>query len=339
MDLQNRTNCCNSDCCEEEDTVGYYLLPTLYSVFFVVGLPANCMSLYVASLQAKRGNNMAVYLVNLSVSDLLYIVSLPVWIQLALQCRSVGDTLCSIVAFVMNNSFYVGTGFLCCISVDRYLAVVFPLYFPRARTMRTAIVVSAVVWCTELPLHVLLLSHTGALGAFSSSRTCVEKTPMRLEDSHMALVRVALGYLFPLLLMTFCFLQIFRAVQVSVFTVETDRRKIQSLLLLLLLTYVVAFTPYQTVMFLRGLWEPGECSFALRMKDAYMVCVAVTTLNSVVDPIIYCLLSESARIEMNLLLQQCRRRFETILSLRKNWKDCFLCHIGEGLPKLTKASR
>ncbi|KAJ8411837.1 hypothetical protein AAFF_G00154750 [Aldrovandia affinis] len=318
MDLpspRNLTNGSTSGSCTKEDFVDIYMYPTAYSLFFIVGLPANCMSFYVAFVLARKGNNLAVYLINLSVSDLLYTITLPVWIQLALR-YPVSDTLCSLITVIMNNSFYVGTSFLCCISVDRYLAVVFPLYYPQVHTVQTANLVSALVWCMELCLHAGLLCHTGVLYSFSASRLCEEKMPMRLEDSHMALVRVILGFLFPLLLMTFCFLCIFHVVQGSVFTQESDRRKIQSLLLLLLLTYVIAFTPFQTVMFLRGLWEPNMCSFALRMRDSYMVFVATTTINSVVDPILYCLLSEAARAEMNLLLQGFRSRFGKILTFQ-----------------------
>ncbi|XP_035249779.1 G-protein coupled receptor 4-like [Anguilla anguilla] len=308
MDLllsHNLTNGSGSGSCTKEDFVDVRMYPTFYSICFIIGFPANCLSFYVALALARKGNNLAVYLVNLSVSDLLYTITLPVWIQLALR-YPVGDTLCSLIAVVMNNSFYMGTSFLCCICVDRYLAVVFPLYYPWAHTVRTANGVSALVWCAELALHAVLLHHTGALRSFSESRLCEEKMPMRPAVSRVALVRVALGFLVPLLLMTFCFLRIFLALQRSTFTQESERRKVQSLLFLLLLTYVTAFAPFQTVMLLRGLWEPNACGFALRVRDAYMVSVATTTINSVVDPILYCLLSEAAKAEMNLILQGCR---------------------------------
>ncbi|XP_061118105.1 ovarian cancer G-protein coupled receptor 1-like [Conger conger] len=311
----NLTNGSISGSCTTEDLVDICMYPSAYSIFFIIGFPANCLSFYVALVLARKGNNLAVYLVNLSFSDLLYTITLPVWIQLALG-YPVSDTLCSLITVIMNNSFYVGTSFLCCISVDRYLAVVFPLHYPGAHTVQVASAVSALVWCMELGLHAVLLHHQGALRSFSALRLCEEKMPLRPVDSCVALVRVTLSFLLPLLLMTFCFLKIFLAVQGSTFTQESDRRKIQFLLLLLLLTYTIAFAPFQTVMFLRGIWETDMCSFALRMRDAYMVTFATTTINSVVDPILYCLWSEAAKVEMILLVQGSWRRFRRILALQ-----------------------
>ncbi len=151
--------------CQHGNTVERYMYPTVYSLFFIIGFPANCLSLYVAWVLMKKGNNLAVYLINLSVGDLLYILTLPVWIVMALG-YTLNDSLCSIIAVVMFNSFYVGSGFLCCISVDRYLAIVFPLHFARVREVRTTVLVSAIVWLVEIVLHVGLLTYTEAIGNF-----------------------------------------------------------------------------------------------------------------------------------------------------------------------------
>ncbi|KAG9268750.1 ovarian cancer G-protein coupled receptor 1-like [Astyanax mexicanus] len=255
----------NETLCTFNDTVDASMYPTAYSLFFILGLPGNCLSLYVAWILMRRGNSLAVYLVNLSVSDLLYTISLPVWIILA-QKQPVDDTLCSLIDVIMFNSFYVGSGLLCCISMDRYLAVVFPLYFNSVHKVRTAALVSL--------------------------------ESMSRKQAHVAIIRVVLGFLIPVLLMAFCFQQIIMSLRASTSTLASERRKIRNLLLLLLLVYLVSFAPFQIVMFLRGLLEPDSCSAARRLRDYYMVFVATTTINSVADPVVYCLLSESAKTEL-----------------------------------------
>lgn len=130
---------------------------------------------------------------------------------------------------------------------------------------------------------------------------------MAQADAHVALTRVVLGFLFPLLIMTFCFHQIVLALRDSASLLAWERRKVSLLLLLLLVTYVVSFAPFQAVMFLRGVLEPGECSVAVKLRDPYMVLVAWTTLNSMLDPIFYCLISQSAKNEMTKVLQLCNR--------------------------------
>ncbi|XP_020508317.1 ovarian cancer G-protein coupled receptor 1-like [Labrus bergylta] len=281
------------------------MYPTAYSLFFIVGFPANCLSLYVALMLIRNGNSMAVYLLNLSISDLLYTISLPVWIELALR-RPVNDSLCSVVSVIMYNSFYVSSGLLCCISVDRYLAVVYPLHFHWVREMRTTVYVSIAVWTFEICIHIILLHHTGALQTFSSSLLCHEPAPMTLKDADHYLTRVVLGFLVPVFIMAFCFQQIMKSLRRSSSILEGERRKVGVLLLFLLLTYIVSFLPFQTVMLLRAVLEPGACVWAARLRDPYLVTVATTTLNSSLDPIIYCLISESAQKEIRKAVEKGR---------------------------------
>lgn len=303
----------NGTNCTQDNTVETNMYPTVYSLFFMVGFPANCLSLYVAWMLMKRGNNLAVYLISLSVGDLLYILTLPVWIVMALG-RPVHDCLCSVVAVVMYNSFYVGSGFLCCISMDRYLAIAFPLHFSRVREVRTAALVSVLVWTLEIAVHLSLLAHTGTIGSFCSRRTCAAPMPMSVTDGHEAITRAVLGFLIPVLIMTFCFLEINRALRKSTSTDFSERRKICLLLLSLLFTYLVSFTPFQVVMFMRALLEKENGCTSKLMRDLYMVFVATTTINSVLDPIIYCLISESAKMEMKKLFLNCEQQLSRMYS-------------------------
>ncbi|CAB1331084.1 unnamed protein product [Coregonus sp. 'balchen'] len=222
-----------SDSCIKDNWVDRHIYPVAYSLFFIV-----------AWLLMRKGNNLAVYLVNLSISDLLFTISMLVWMELALG-RPVGDTLCSRLSVVMYNSFYIGSGLLCCISVDLYLAVVYPLYW--VRQVLTAVAVSAVLWCVKLSIHIYLLHHTGALQGFSPRRLC--------KEAHVALTRGSWCHSF---IMTFCFHQIVLALRGSASILAWERRNVNLLLLLLPVTYVVVFTPFQAVMFLRGVLEPRD---------------------------------------------------------------------------------
>lgn len=280
-----------------KSSVDSYFYLAAYSLFFIVGFPANCLSLYVAWMLMRNGNNMAVYLVTLSISDLLYIITLPVWIELA-KHSSMDGGLCSFVAVIMCNSFYVGSGLLCCISADRYLAVVYPLHFHWVREVQTAVIVSFAVWILEAVTHLILLDHRGALQAFSSKYLCEDPAPMTQEDANLALIRFSLGFIVPVVIMTFCFQQIMQSLKQSTSILKEERRKVGMLLLFLLLTYIVAFVPYQTVMLLRAILEPTDCIWAVRLKDPYLVTVTTTTINSVLDPILYSLISESAHNEV-----------------------------------------
>lgn len=96
--------------------------------------------------------------------------------------------------------------------------------------------------------------------------------------------------------MTFCFQEIMLSLRQSTSILAEERRKVRLLLFFLLLTYIVAFVPFQTC-------HTGVYIWATRLRDPYLVTVATTTIDSTLDPVIYCLISESAQKEIRKSLE------------------------------------
>lgn len=53
-----------------------------------MGVPSNLYAFYHAAVQLKQRNELGVYLMNLTVSDLLYLTSLPLWLQYIFQVNN-----------------------------------------------------------------------------------------------------------------------------------------------------------------------------------------------------------------------------------------------------------
>ncbi|XP_015682158.1 ovarian cancer G-protein coupled receptor 1 isoform X2 [Protobothrops mucrosquamatus] len=151
----------NTQNCSIDHSIHQMLSPVIYILVFVVGLPANCLSLYYAYLQVKVKNELGIYLCNLTIADLLYIFSLPFWLQYVLQHDNwtYNELLCKICGILLYENIYISVGFLCCISIDRYLAVVHPFRFQQCRTMKAAVVVSTVIWTKEIVTCWLVFRH------------------------------------------------------------------------------------------------------------------------------------------------------------------------------------
>ncbi|MCJ8736930.1 hypothetical protein PDJAM_G00017960 [Pangasius djambal] len=138
--------------CTIDHKIHQYLFSGTYILALLVGFPTNAYSLYHAWLQLRARNELGVYLLNLTVSDLLYLASLPVWLQYIFYEDNwvYSELACRVCGFLLYDNIYISISFLCCISIDRYLAVVYPLRFSALRTMKAAALVSAVVWIKEL---------------------------------------------------------------------------------------------------------------------------------------------------------------------------------------------
>lgn len=302
----NSTAICNITC-KVDSSIDEFFHPTLYIIVIVLGLPTNCMALWAAYLQVRQRNELGVYLINLSVADLLYIATLPLWIDYFLHHDNWvhGQESCKLFGFIFYTNIYVSIAFLCCISVDRYLAVAHPLRFAKVRRVKTAVAVSAVVWVIEVVANSAPLFHDELFQNGRNLTLCFERYPMQEWVAGMNLYRSFLGFLAPWLVMLAGYRGIVRAVRTNVSTERQEKAKIKRLALSLVLITLLCFAPYHVLLLWRSmlfLHQPCDCSGEEMLFTAYHAALALTSLNCVADPILYCFVNEGARNDVSRAL-------------------------------------
>ncbi|KFQ21466.1 Psychosine receptor, partial [Merops nubicus] len=322
----------NSTECHDDHTLDKYLFPFVYSIVMLISIPINCISLCAACIQVKKKNELAVYIFSLSLADLLYCLILPLWIDYAWN----GDNwrfsalLCQISAFLMYMNFYTSTAFLACISVDRYLALVHPLKLQQLRTRRFSLVVSIIIWLLESILNSALLVNTEVFNDpcnFIDHTLCYDKYPLERWQSWINIFRIVSGYLAPLITIVFCYHKIYRVVRCNQATVDEEKKKVRKLILNITITFIVCFTPYHIILLIRSIKELHTTDPKLLQLTykVYRITQALTSLNCIADPILYCFVSETARTDILNLLRCC-------LCLQKHEgdqaKDHALCSSG-----------
>lgn len=298
---------CNISFCDVDSKVDQYFQPTLYIIVIVLGLPTNCMALWAAYMQVRQRNELGVYLINLSVADLLYISTLPLWIDYFLQRDDWihGQESCKLFGFIFYTNIYVSIAFLCCISLDRFLAVAYPLRFAKVRRVKTAVLVSAVVWVIEIVANSAPLFHDELFQDRFNHTFCFEKYPMQDWVAGMNLYRTFLGFLGPWTAMLVAYRGILVAVRCNVSTEQQEKAKIQRLALSLILIVLLCFGPYHALLLVRSvmfLRRPCDCGSEESLFAAYHVSLALTSLNCVADPILYCFVNEGARNDVGRAL-------------------------------------
>uniref|UniRef100_A0A3Q2EK12 G protein-coupled receptor 68 n=1 Tax=Cyprinodon variegatus TaxID=28743 RepID=A0A3Q2EK12_CYPVA len=261
-----------------------------------VGVPSNLYALYHAALQLKQRNELGVYLMNLTVSDLLYQASLPLWLQYIFQDDDWRhrEWLCQLCGFLLYENIYISIGFLCCISLDRYLAVVHPLRFTSLRSMKAAWMVSIIIWIKEIAVGVVFFHHKEVTRDRSNRSVCFEHYPMRSWEHPVNYYRFTIGFLLPLAILSISYLCVLRAVGRSAGTQPDQKTRIRQLVSSTILIFLVCFSPYHVFLLVRTLFE-RDCSFITGIFNYYHLSLLLTTLNCVADPALYCFVSEGAR--------------------------------------------
>ncbi|XP_029475575.1 probable G-protein coupled receptor 132 [Rhinatrema bivittatum] len=278
---------------------GQVPIACLYGVVFLLGLATNALTLWPIVLQVQHQKNvLGIYLFNLAICDLLYILTLPLWIIYVLNGHvwTLGGPVCYLVAFIFYSNMYISVLLLCCISLDRYLAVVYPIRSLFLRSRRTAGLVSGLVTLLVFTFHLGVSVRAGK----QENATCYDRYPLQGSVAAFNYFRFTAGFLLPLLVLTFSYLRIFQGVNQSRTLSIQKKVKVKRLSFAIIGIFLLCFAPYHLLLLARTavFSHTGPCSscaFEQKVHVVFSVSLAVSSLNSALDPVLYMLVSDSMK--------------------------------------------
>uniref|UniRef100_A0A3B1KF49 Somatostatin receptor 2 n=1 Tax=Astyanax mexicanus TaxID=7994 RepID=A0A3B1KF49_ASTMX len=105
-----------------------------------------------------------IYILNLAVADVLFMLSLPfIAIQLALVHWPFGLALCRVVMTVDSLNQFTSIFCLMVMSIDRYLAVVHPIKSTKWRKPRVPRTINLAVWVVSLLVNMPIVIYSGLI--------------------------------------------------------------------------------------------------------------------------------------------------------------------------------
>ncbi|NWV06614.1 PAR4 protein, partial [Ptilonorhynchus violaceus] len=270
------------------------LIPGLYSLVLLLGLPSNALALGVLATRAER-LTATVFLMNLAAADLLLVSVLPFKIAYYFLGNHwpFGEGLCRLTTAFFYGNMYCSVLLLTCISVDRYLAVVHPFSSRAFRTPSFAAGTCAAVWLCAAALTLPLALQRQSYPLLGAGLTlCHDALPRHEDDGFYFRYFVALiacAFLLPLLLLLLSSAAALRVL------LRSGRRYSHAarLTALVVLTLVAFYAPSNVLLLVH---YSSPCSrLHGRLYLGYMVSLAVSTCNSCADPFVYYYVSEDFR--------------------------------------------
>lgn len=140
---------CSTEYAEE---VYHNLSLYVHSVIVVLGLLGNLLVIITYAFYKKTKSMTDVYLLNVAVADILFVVVLPLIIYNEQNEWVMGAGACKFLRGAYSLNLYSGVLLLGCISGDRYLAIVCASRsrYLRSRTLVYSHAICAVVWFMAL---------------------------------------------------------------------------------------------------------------------------------------------------------------------------------------------
>ncbi|XP_074384800.1 proteinase-activated receptor 4 [Zonotrichia albicollis] len=270
------------------------LIPCLYVLVLLLGLPSNALALWVLATRAER-RAPTVFLMNLAMADLLLISVLPFKISYYFLGNHwpFGEGLCRLTTALFYGNMYCSVLLLSCISVDRYLAVAHPFSSRAFRTPTFAASTCAGVWLCSAALTLPLTLQQQSYPLLGAGLTlCHDVLPRHDDDGfyfYYFVVLISCAFLLPLVLLVLSSGAVLRVL------LRGGGRygHAAKLTALMVVTLVVFYAPSNILLLLH---YSSPCSrLHGRLYLSYMVSLALSTFNSCADPFVYYYVSEDFR--------------------------------------------
>ncbi|XP_014675510.1 PREDICTED: galanin receptor type 1-like [Priapulus caudatus] len=285
------------------------IIPLVFLVIVIGGCFGNSLVIVVILKNRDQGKNTTnLFILNLSFADLLFLlfcVPFHAWIY-TLPDWIFGEFVCKVVHFVQYCSMLASVFTLVAMSMDRCLAIVYPLRSMRIRTPGVALLVCGVIWlmscATSLP-WLVVFQITSVIDGGVALEYCADVWTNLDHRAIYLLMFFVLGYAVPFALMLVLNLLMVR--QLWIFsgpngpTVESirNRMKVTRLVISVVVVFGICWLPSHvaTMWFNFGTvnWSDERT-----IRTVYIFRIfthMLSYVNSSLNPLIYALVSGNFR--------------------------------------------
>ncbi|KAM8823654.1 LOW QUALITY PROTEIN: type-1 angiotensin II receptor A-like [Spinachia spinachia] len=296
----------------------FTLVPIIYCCNFVIGIVGNSMVVAVIYCYMKLKTVANVFVLNLAISDLTFLITLPMWATSTASSYHwpFGRFLCKASAGQVMFNLYTSIFFLTALSIDRYLAIVHPIRSRRLRTVLYARIICVGIWISAFVLSVPTAVSRDVLNITNHTTVCaVLHVPIGNAVTWkdlllaMSLMKSLLGFLVPFVIIITCYCLIGRELVRARYIQKSSRSRGDEVLRMLaaaVLAFFLCWVPHQVFHLMETLNQLSlkkNCAIIEIIDTAMPFTVCIAYFNSCVNPIVYGFVGNNFRKNLLLLLR------------------------------------
>lgn len=307
--------------------VSTILMPSFYTLVCCISVPINVCAVLAFARGIRPKKPAAIYMLNLALADLLFALMLPFRIAYHFEGNDwkFGSFMCRLVTGAFYWNMYCSVLLIACISVDRLLAVVYPIDSLAWRRPRNAVIACATMWVLSFAGSVpLVISdqtlHLPGLNITTCHDVQHSDNILWLQIYFLALCCAL--FLLPLLITVVSYARVIWSLSsVAHKAPGSSRRRTRAVVMALtvLVIFVLCFMPTNCLLLAHYLQLTEDVKTSQEAPDGsygvYLVFLCVGSLNCLLDPLVYYFGSS-----------QCQRQLANVLRCRKITERSSITH-------------
>lgn len=291
----------SEDFCRSFKNDRWYCFVLLAIVTFTlsVGILGNLTVVLYYTCLGKTLNTSDVFLLNLTLCDCAWILTLPFNLYYKFQRQNTHlQTLCKIKNVTFNFSIYGNILFLTLISFDRYVRTVHPVSSLRWWNVSKAKTCSVCAWAGLILIAIPDFFITFALQWSENVSVCLDHFTGPFHPvKTIIIIRTTVYFLLPFCIMLFCYIMTVQMLKrppkgASTTGAQQMRKKPVQLITAAVLVFAVSIVPYHfmvIILMFMQIHGPINPSNINVLYVSYEFCEVICSLSTCLDPVLYIL--------------------------------------------------
>ncbi|KAM6963848.1 urotensin-2 receptor [Tautogolabrus adspersus] len=278
-----------------EDSAATFTIGTILSIMCFVGVSGNIYTLVVMCHSMRTAASMYIYIINLALADLLYLLTIPfVVCTHFLQGWYFGDAGCRILISMDFLTMHASIFTLTIMSTERYFAVLKPLdTVKRSKSYRKAIALLVWVASLILTLPMIVKIQLMTMGNKAMCQTTLSPLSYKVYISFLFCTSIVA----PGLIICYLYIQLARTYWVSQTetfkqTKKLPNQKVLYLIFTIVLLFWACFLPFWIWQLLSQFHPSMSLSTKVKRNINYLT-TCLTYSNSCINPFLYTLLTKN----------------------------------------------
>ncbi|KAM5165112.1 G-protein coupled receptor 55-like [Mantella aurantiaca] len=283
-------NVTNNNCPNE--TMSSILRPIQLATYiptFILGFTLNSFALWNLCCSMKKHTEASIYMMNLAFLDLFLVLSLPTKIHFSQDEIMVSSHLCGFLQSLYFTNMYGSIYTIMFISLDRYIAILYPLRARVLRSPRKAIVICVIIWVFVWSISLYIFFNMETL----DNVKCFHDISDNIWSPHIIIPLEMFGFVIPMIIMLYCSIQIIRTLLVPVSSsIESEESKtvIARIIICNLLVFLICFSFTHIAIFLQFLVSRqiiSDCTVRKHISIFMQVAFCISNINCCLDALCY----------------------------------------------------
>ncbi|XP_020775359.1 C-C chemokine receptor type 6 [Boleophthalmus pectinirostris] len=267
----------------------------IHSFICAFGLIGNTLVIATYVFYKRTKTMTDVYLFNVAVVDLIFVVALPFIIYNEQNNWWMGSTACKILRSTYSINLYCGMLLLACIGGDRYIAIVLARrsFGSRSQSLLYSRIICSVIWVfalfLTLPTFIYTESfpdeHFGSI-SMSCELSFDKNETAKLVKILVPSLQMSIGFLLPFLIMVFCY----TCVLITLLRAQSSQRhKAIRVIFAVVVVFILCHLPYNLALLKHtlSLFKERSCAMEKIKFQILAIFRSVAYLHCCLNPILY----------------------------------------------------